>query len=340
MRAYISDNWNQILDGLLFGLGVLAVYLGAVLTGAIIRSLGGAGSKGLTILGRYATGWFDYVRGDERNTINITLNIVVDNHLKFDTIVSDRRIWNVWPNQYRVYLIRRAAKLTTTDSPVIVFPPPPDEKRKRRGVSERIADRLASVTVTENGRSQRIRLVREDDYRATYAPLISLISEKCTNDDSIDLALGRPMEEHRFVIALTFEQLNMRRARHLRAMVMLESMLVNLPEHTPNVDFEEHKTRYRTLARDQARIPCPSGALRDREGVAAEARARRGPCVDRAGRRACGAPLAFQRAASGFSPAFVMTAAASADERKRSSATAASGCCEPFGSAPTKKVGG
>ena len=63
--------------------------------------------------------------------------------------------------------------------------------------------------------------MREDDYRATYAPLISLISEKCTNDDSIDLALGRPMDEHRFVIALTFEQLNMRRARHLRAMVML-----------------------------------------------------------------------------------------------------------------------
>ena len=245
MRAYLSDNWNQILDGLLFGLGVLAVYLGAVITGTIIRSLGGAGSKGLTILGRSATGWFDYVRGDDKNTINITLNMVVDNHLKFDTIVSDRRIWNVWPNQYRVYLIRRAAKLTTVDNPVIVFPAIPASKR--RGFGERITDRLASVTITENGRSQRIRLVREDDYRATYAPLISLISEKCTNDDSIDLALGRPMEEHRFVIALTFEQLNMRRARHLRAMVMLESMLLNLPEQMPNVDFEEHKTRYRTL---------------------------------------------------------------------------------------------
>ena len=132
MRAYISENWNQILDGLLFGLGVLAVYLGAVITGAIIRSLGGAGSKGLTVLGRYATGWFDYVRGDERNTINVTLNIVVDNHLKFDTIVSDRRIWNVWPNQYRVYLIRRAAKLTTLDNPVIVFPPPDEAQAPRR----------------------------------------------------------------------------------------------------------------------------------------------------------------------------------------------------------------
>ena len=113
MRQYFSENANQILDGLLFGLGILAVYLGAVATGAIIRSLGGAGSKGLTVLGRYATGWLDYVRGDDRNTINVTLNMVVDGHLKFDTIVADRRVWNVWPNQYRVYLIRRAAKLTT-----------------------------------------------------------------------------------------------------------------------------------------------------------------------------------------------------------------------------------
>lgn len=245
MREYLAQNWNQIIDGLLFGLGVLAVYLGAVATGAIIRSLGGAGSKGLTVLGRYATGWFDYVRGDDRNMINVTLNMVIDGHLKFDTIVSDRRIWHVWPNQYRVYLIRRAAKLTTEDNPVIVFPPKP--RQERRSLAERITDRFASVKITENGRSRRVPLMREDDYRATYAPLISLISEKCTNDDSIDLALGRPMEEHRFVIALTFEQLSNRRARHLRAMVIWEQGLLHLPDEMPRVDFEEHKTRYRTL---------------------------------------------------------------------------------------------
>ncbi len=250
MRQYLSENASQILDGLLFGLGILAVYLGAVVTGAIIRSLGGAGSKGLTVLGRYATGWLDYVRGDDRNTINVTLNMVVDNHLKFDTIVADRRIWNVWPNAYRVYLIRRAAKQTTRDNPVIMFPeqrPDGVVARRRRGIRERITDTVASVTVTENGRSQRVPLIREDDYRATYAPLISLVSEKCTNDDSIDLALGRPMDEHRFVIALTFEQLSSRRARHLRAMVMWEPMLLALSDDMPRVDFEEHKTRYRTL---------------------------------------------------------------------------------------------
>src|SRR5829696_7781671 len=108
----MTENAAQILDGLLFGLGVLAVYLGAVLTGALIRSLAGAGTKGLTVLGRHATGWMDYVRGDDRNTINITLNMVIDNHLKFDTIVADRRVWHVWSNAYRVHLIRRAAKLT------------------------------------------------------------------------------------------------------------------------------------------------------------------------------------------------------------------------------------
>jgi hypothetical protein len=249
MAEYLSENWNQIIDGTLFGLGVLAVYLGAVITGAIIRSLGGAGSKGLTVLGRYATGWFDYVRGDDRNTITVTLNMVVDNHLKFDTIVADRRIWNVWPNAYRVSLIRRAAKRTTLDNPVVTFPQRPRDPvaGKRRGIRARITETLASVKVTENGRSQRVPLLPEDDYRATYGPLISLISEKCTNDDSIDLALGRVMDEYRFVIALTFEQLSRRRARHLRAMVMWEPALLALPDEMPRVDFEEHKTRYHTL---------------------------------------------------------------------------------------------
>jgi hypothetical protein len=119
--------------------------------------------------------------------------------------------------------------------------------KMRRGVGERITDAVASVRITENGRSQRVPRIREDDYRATYAPLISLISEKCSNDDSIDLAIGRPMDEHRFVIALTFEQLDSRRARHLRAMVILEPMLLALPDELPRVDYEEHKTRYCTL---------------------------------------------------------------------------------------------
>ena len=73
------------------------------------------------------------------------------------------------------------------------------------------------------------------------------MSEKCSNDDSIDLAIGRPMHEYRFVMALTYELLDDRRARHLRAMVMWEQELLSLPEAMPDVSFEAHKTRYRTL---------------------------------------------------------------------------------------------
>src|SRR3954471_23796813 len=143
----MTENFAQIFDGLLFGVGVLAVYLGAVVTGALIRSLAGAGTKGLTVLGRHATGWLDYVRGDDRNTVNVTLNMVVDNHLKFDTIVADTRIWRVWPNAYRIHLIRRAAKRTTSDDPVIRFA----EQMPAKGISGRITNRVASMKVTENG---------------------------------------------------------------------------------------------------------------------------------------------------------------------------------------------
>jgi hypothetical protein len=253
MRQYLSDNASQVIDGILFGLGVLAVYFGAVFTATLIRSLGGAGTKGLTLAGRYAQGWFDHLRGDDRNTINVTLNMIVNNKLRFDTLVADRRIWYVWPNAYRMQMIRRAARQTTPENPVLLFPQqqPPQPRswigRTRHRFRDRLHAMLASASVVENGRIQRVRLIREDDYKAAYGPLISLISEKCVNDNSIDVALGRPMEEHRFVIALTFEQLNNRRARHLRAMVILKETLRNLPAQCPQVDAEEHKTRYRTL---------------------------------------------------------------------------------------------
>jgi hypothetical protein len=271
MIEYFRDNASQILDGLLFGLGVLAVYLGAVFTGALIRSLGGAGSKGLTFMGRYVTGWFYYLRGDDRDIVNVTLNIIVDDYLKFDTLVADRRTWMVWPNAYRQRLIRLAALRTTEDNPVVLFPDekpaPPKSWRGRlhRRFWNRIHDMLGSVKIVRDGKARRVRLQRESDYKATYGPLISIISEKCNNDNSIDLALGRAMNEHRFVIALTYERLHDRRARHLRAMVVLEETLRNLPVDCPKVDYEEHKTRYRTLqsiARQYAKNPAHFGIVR------------------------------------------------------------------------------
>ncbi len=175
MSNYFSANFDQILDGLLFGLGVLAVYLGAVFTGALIRSLGGAGSKGLTVAGRYVTGWVYYLRGDDRDIVNVTLNIIVDNHLKFDTLVADRRTWLVWPNAYRQRLIRLASLRTTEDNPVILFPddaPLPKSwgGRFRRRCDDMLQDMLATVKIVKDGKTRRVRLQRESDYKADLRP--------------------------------------------------------------------------------------------------------------------------------------------------------------------------
>ena len=220
-------------------------------TGALIRSWAAPAPRSRPRRPLHA-GWLDYLRGDDRSTVNVTLNMIVDNHLKFDTLVADRRIWYVWPNAYRVQMIRRAAWRTTRDNPVVLFTensrvPRSLLGRIRRRWRERLQDMVASSKVVENGKTQRVRLIREDDYKATYGPLISLVSEKCSNNDSIDLALGRPMEEYRFVIALTYEQLSDRRSRHLRAMVMWEQSLLNLPAEFPRFARKEHETRYRTL---------------------------------------------------------------------------------------------
>jgi len=247
------ETLSQVWDGVVFGLGVLAVYLGAILTGTIIRSLGGAGGAGLTVAGKYMRGWRAYLRGEENEIVNITLNMVIDNHLKFDTIVADRNVNEVWSNPYHVRLIRAAAKKTTHDNPVIMFqeervvPPKSWLGRLQRRIGKAMIGRMTSAEIVEGGQTKRIFLTRQEIYRATYAPLISLISERVSSDNAIDLAVGRPVEEFHFVVALTYEQLSNRRARHLRAMVIYEPMLAGLSEKMPEVDHEEHKTRYGTL---------------------------------------------------------------------------------------------
>ena len=39
------------------------------------------------------------------------------------------------------------------------------------------------MKVVKDGKARRVRLQREDDYKATYGPLISLVSEKCTSNE-------------------------------------------------------------------------------------------------------------------------------------------------------------
>ncbi len=95
-------------------------------------------------------------------------------------------------------MIRGAARRTTEDNPVIAFPEPgpPSNSwagRLRRRCDDMVHDMLASVKVVKDGKARRVRLQREDDYKATYGPLISLVSEKCTQQ-RFDRSGARPSD--------------------------------------------------------------------------------------------------------------------------------------------------
>jgi hypothetical protein len=86
------------------------------------------------------------------------------------------------------------------------------------------------------------------DYNHTYDPIVSMIAASCSNEGAIDLALGKPVAEHRFVVALTYEKIKDRRMRHFRAMVVLETEIgAFLEEPGPRLRRPEHTTRLATL---------------------------------------------------------------------------------------------
>jgi hypothetical protein len=185
---------SRLLDGLLFGLGIFAVWLLAVIGGSIMRSAGTAGGSGLIFCARWLLGRHQYGRGDQSTIVNITLNTVRDGVLSVDTLVADVPLARVYQNLYLAMRVRAAGKACTVDDPVV-----------RLGLSDK-------------------------DVRALYDPLINLIAAACTNSGSVDLAIGRPVAEHRFAVALTFEKLCNVRSQHFRAMVVYEQELMYFPD--------------------------------------------------------------------------------------------------------------
>lgn len=215
---------GRIADGLLVGLGLLLVWLAAIASASIVRSLGTVGGFGIIHAGKITSGWWRYLRGDEGDIVNITLNTTIGGVLSIDTLVSDRMVGDVWPNVYLAGRLRRAARVCTPDDPVVKLRPN-GGGLLRRAVKAR----------------------KTDDTRLIYGPLISMIAESCSNEGCIDLSLGRPMREHRFVVALTYEPLADVRLRHFRVMVLLEDEIRRFPTEMPKVDWPHYQTRFRTL---------------------------------------------------------------------------------------------
>lgn len=206
---------SKIFDGIFVAFGLLIVWAATIVTASIIRSISTAGGMGLVHVGKMAGGWWRYVRGDDGDIVNITLNTISNQYLKMDTLVSDRHVKDVWPNVYLARRIRRAARACTMADPVVHLKP------NGHGLFHRA-----------------VKAPKNDDHRALYGPLISLIAEACTNQGSIDLAIGRPMREFRFVVALTFEQTADHRLRHLRAMVISEDEILRWPWATAKLDAQ------------------------------------------------------------------------------------------------------
>src|SRR5918992_2434963 len=102
MRLLESFDLSLTLDGLLFGLGVAMVWLGAVLTASVVRSLSIAGGSGILLAARLASGYWRYKSADARDIVNATLNTRGHGVLSIDTIMSDQLVFDVWPNPYHV----------------------------------------------------------------------------------------------------------------------------------------------------------------------------------------------------------------------------------------------
>jgi hypothetical protein len=222
----------DIIDGIWFGLGVFAVWLLAVLGASLIRGLGSAGGNGLVFAGKYVLGWHQFGRGDQSHIVNVTLNTTRGGRLSIDTIVADRLLTDVYQNIYQVMRLRAARALCTDTDPVICFPA---------------------------GRTSR------NEYRAMYDPIVNLVAERCTNSNSIDLALGRPLYEHHFVVAMTFERTCNARSQHFRAMMVSEAELLRFPDSLPSFEREEHRARFATLravARQYAAHPERFGVIK------------------------------------------------------------------------------
>lgn len=215
MTNFIQDyiDMSRLFDGMLFALGIFAAWLLAVISASIIRSFGAAGGGSLVFVGKYILGRRQYAKGDQSNIVNVTLNTLRNGKLSIDTLVGDKLLQEVWPNVYHWSKLKAAAKRCTEDDPVIKF--------------------------IVNG--------KRNDYRHTYDPLISMIAERCSNNGSIDLALGAPVTEHRFVIALTFEVLNNIRSRHFRVMMIAENELLAMADGPVLVERPEHLGRIKTI---------------------------------------------------------------------------------------------
>ena len=201
---------EHLFDGLLFGMGIALLWLGGVVGVGIARSVSVTLGTGFLFAGKIGWGWWNHCRRTEP-IINVTVNTARNNKLAIDTIVSDRPLATVWSNSWHLQLIRRACKKCTAENPVVWVP-------------------------SEHG------------HHILYGPIISLIAEAIGNEGSVDFAVGKDRREYEFVVAITFEQHEDDRVRHMRVMIVSRDDISRFAlDHHLHIDPCGRISRFNTL---------------------------------------------------------------------------------------------
>ena len=159
----------------------------------------------------WAIGWWrsrkKWQRKEFFERINFSLNSINDGTLQIRTVL-EKSCQDVFLNQVAVKQLMVASQKTTSDNPLIP---------------------LAA-----------------DEYWYFLNAALNEVSEKFA-DGFFRRDIGQPVKAHVYVMCLTNETDPEVRNRKVRAMLIREEDLKNLPEEMPELESPNHKTRWHTL---------------------------------------------------------------------------------------------
>lgn len=167
-------------------------------------------AAGFTIVGWFLARWRsrrDWQRREFFDRLNISLNILRDGKLQIRTLL-EKRCEDVFLNAAAARTVIQLAQRTTAADPLLPFS-------------------------------------REDNWDFLNA-ILNEVSEKFAAG-LIRRDLGASVVQGTYLICLTCEAAGQLRQRKIRAMVIQQQVLENLPEQIPQFESPHHTTRWDTL---------------------------------------------------------------------------------------------
>lgn len=148
-----------------------------------------------------------WARREFYDRLNLSLNLLVDGKLLIRTL-AEKRCEDVFLNSAAAKAVVDAAKLTTPANPILPLP--------------------------------------KEDYWFYLNAVLNDLSEQFA-EGQMRRALGQPVTCGKFLVCLTSEADGNVRMRKIRAMVIAEGLLQNLPDEPPQFSSPHHSTRWKTL---------------------------------------------------------------------------------------------